>query len=80
MAPLAPVSAAVAAARPGEVDVDGDAVQRAWAGGPRVPPPGEQPQRVTSRGAADALADAPGEGPVAVSDDRETVGPETAAS
>eukprot|EP00959_Pyramimonas_sp_CCMP1952_P066098 1380172-Pyramimonas_sp.AAC.1 len=81
MTRLAPIGAAVAAARPGEEDEDGDAVQQALAGGPRVLPPGERPQpQVISRGAADVLVDAPPEGPAAVPDDRETVGPETTAS
>eukprot|EP00959_Pyramimonas_sp_CCMP1952_P274499 5738363-Pyramimonas_sp.AAC.1 len=81
MALLAPIGAAVAAARPAEEGEDGDAVQRALAGGPRVLPPGERQQpQVVSRGAADVLADAPAEGPVAVPDDHETVEPETTAS
>eukprot|EP00959_Pyramimonas_sp_CCMP1952_P381829 8001190-Pyramimonas_sp.AAC.1 len=81
MTPLSPIGAAVAAARRGGEGEDGDAVQRALAGGPRVLPPEErrQPQQVASRGAADALADAPVEGPAAVPDDRETVEPETTA-
>eukprot|EP00959_Pyramimonas_sp_CCMP1952_P474661 9503792-Pyramimonas_sp.AAC.1 len=81
MALLVPIGAAGAAARPGEEDEDGCAVQRTLAGGPRVQPPGERHQpRVASRGAADALADAPTEGPAAFPDDRETAGPETTAS
>eukprot|EP00959_Pyramimonas_sp_CCMP1952_P006950 145178-Pyramimonas_sp.AAC.2 len=78
---LAPIGAAVAAARPGKEDEDGCAVHRALAGGPRLLRPGERQQpQVASRGAADVLADAPSEGPAAVPDDHEKVGPETTAS
>eukprot|EP00959_Pyramimonas_sp_CCMP1952_P042941 898573-Pyramimonas_sp.AAC.1 len=81
MALLAPIGAAAAAARPGEEDEDGDAVQRALAGGPRVLPPGERQQpHVVSRGAADVRAYAPPVGPVAVPDGHETVEPESTAS